>query len=80
MSGIHTFTIAAANYIPKVRVLFHSLRRWQPDWKLHFAVADAPPAASALASVEAACYSQVLQAGTPEDTAREWRNWQTRRT
>jgi hypothetical protein len=33
-----------------------------------------------LASVEAACYSQVLQAGTPEDTAREWRNWQTRRT
>lgn len=53
MSGIHVFTIAAANYIPKVRVLFRSLRRWQPDWKLHFAVADAPPAAGALASVEA---------------------------
>lgn len=53
MSGIHVFTIAAANYIPKVRVLFRSLRRWRPEWKLHLAVADTPPTTAALASVEA---------------------------
>ncbi|MGE3335311.1 MAG: hypothetical protein AB7I36_16825 [Rhodospirillaceae bacterium] len=42
MSETHVFTIAAANYLPKVRVLFQSLRRIHPDWRLHLALADEP--------------------------------------
>lgn len=47
MSATHVFTIAAANYLPKVRVLFRSIRQQQPDWKLHLALADAPRSALA---------------------------------
>lgn len=40
MSEIHVFTSAAFNYIPKVRILFNSLRKFHPEWKLHLALAD----------------------------------------
>lgn len=40
MSEIHVFTSAALNYIPKVRMLFQSLRRLHPEWRLHLALAD----------------------------------------
>ena len=40
MSRIHVFTSAAFNYIPKVRILFNSLRRYHPEWVLHLALAD----------------------------------------
>lgn len=40
MSEVHVFTSAAFNYIPKVRMLFQSLRRFHPEWKLHLALAD----------------------------------------
>lgn len=50
MRGIHLYTIAAGNYLPKVRVLFQSVRRWHPDWKLHLFVADRPLDPAALAS------------------------------
>jgi hypothetical protein len=40
MSDIHVFTSAAFNYIPKVRMLFQSLRRLHPEWRLHLALAD----------------------------------------
>jgi hypothetical protein len=40
MSEIHVFTSAAFNYIPKVRMLFQSLRRLHPEWRLHLALAD----------------------------------------
>lgn len=40
MSEIHVFTSAAFNYIPKVRILFSSLRKHHPDWKLHLLLAD----------------------------------------
>ncbi|GAA5234884.1 glycosyl transferase [Verticiella sediminum] len=40
MSDIHVFTSAAFNYIPKVRMLFNSLRELHPEWKLHLALAD----------------------------------------
>lgn len=53
MTRIHVFTSAAANYLPKVRVLFQTLRRFHPDWVMHLAVADAPPSAAALAAVGA---------------------------
>lgn len=40
---VQVFTSAALNYIPKVRMLFHSLRRHHPDWKLHLLLADQLP-------------------------------------
>ncbi|MCA3160299.1 MAG: glycosyl transferase [Burkholderiales bacterium] len=40
MSEIHVFTSSAFNYIPKVRMLFQSLRRLHPEWVLHLALAD----------------------------------------
>ncbi|MBU4609192.1 glycosyl transferase [Achromobacter sp. GG226] len=40
MSDIHVFTSAAFNYIPKVRMLFQSIRKHHPEWKLHLALAD----------------------------------------
>lgn len=40
MSEIHVFTSAAFNYIPKVRMLFSSLRKFHPEWRLHLVLAD----------------------------------------
>lgn len=40
MSKVHVFTSAAFNYIPKVRMLFKSLRQHHPEWQLHLALAD----------------------------------------
>lgn len=51
MSTIDVYTCAAANYLPKVRVLFESLRRHRPDWRLHLALADEPPPAAAFAKL-----------------------------
>ncbi|MFM8415218.1 MAG: glycosyl transferase [Planctomycetota bacterium] len=44
MSTIHVFTSAACNYVPKVRALVASIRRHQPDWRIHLALADEMPA------------------------------------
>jgi hypothetical protein len=43
MSTIHVFTSAACNYLPKVRTLVASLRRHQPDWRIHLGLADDVP-------------------------------------
>jgi len=40
MTDVHVFTSAAFNYIPKVRMLFQSLRKFHPEWTLHLALAD----------------------------------------
>jgi len=40
MKKVHVFTSAAFNYIPKVRMLFQSLRKYHPEWVLHLALAD----------------------------------------
>jgi hypothetical protein len=40
MAQTHVFTSAAFNYIPKVRMLFNSLRKYHPEWRLHLALAD----------------------------------------
>lgn len=37
---LHIFTSAACNYIPKVRMLFRSLRKYHPEAVLHLALAD----------------------------------------
>lgn len=42
-ASVHVFTSAAINYLPKVRMLFQSLRRHHPDWTLHLALADRRP-------------------------------------
>lgn len=39
----HIFTSAAANYLPKARVLASSVRKFHPDWKIHLVLCDAPP-------------------------------------
>ncbi|MFM5396192.1 glycosyltransferase [Aeromonas veronii] len=40
MSEVHVFTSAAFNYIPKVRMLFKSIREFHPEWTIHLALAD----------------------------------------
>jgi len=40
MSEVHVFTSAAFNYIPKVRMLFQSIRKYHPEWKIHLVLAD----------------------------------------
>jgi hypothetical protein len=40
MKKTHVFTSAAFNYIPKVRMLFQSLREHHPEFVLHLALAD----------------------------------------
>ena len=37
---IHVFTSAAYNYLPKVRVLFNSIRKTHPNWRLHLLLVD----------------------------------------
>lgn len=41
MAKLHIFTSAACNYIPKVRMLFNSLRQYHPEAVLHLILADA---------------------------------------
>ncbi|MFL6446312.1 MAG: glycosyltransferase [Bryobacteraceae bacterium] len=38
----HIFTSAAANYLPKARVLARSVRQIHPDWKIHLVLCDEP--------------------------------------
>lgn len=40
---VHVYTSAALNYVPKVRMLFRSLRQHHPQWQLHLLLADALP-------------------------------------
>lgn len=42
MKNIHVFTSSALNYLPKARMLFHSLRKHHPEFVLHLALADEP--------------------------------------
>jgi hypothetical protein len=66
----HVFTIAAANYLPKVRVLFRSLRQWQPTWRLHLAIADVPEFPVAPGDVLADEVHELHELGIPN-----WRPW-----
>jgi hypothetical protein len=43
MKKIHVFTSAACNYIPKVRVLVESIKKWHPEWVIHLALSDEVP-------------------------------------
>src|SRR5689334_8905153 len=39
----HIFTSAAANYVPKARVLASSIRKLHPEWKIHLVLCDERP-------------------------------------
>ena len=41
--ALHVFTSAAVNYLPKVRILCHSIRRYHPEAIIHLALADERP-------------------------------------
>lgn len=43
MKKIHAFTSAACNYVPKVRVLVKSIKKWHPEWVIHLALSDEIP-------------------------------------
>ncbi len=40
---LHVFTSAAVNYLPKVRILCRSIRRYHPEAVIHLALADERP-------------------------------------
>ncbi|OWT74946.1 MULTISPECIES: glycosyl transferase [unclassified Achromobacter] len=44
MKKIHVYTSAACNYIPKVRTLVRSIKKFHPDWVVHLALSDEVPA------------------------------------
>ncbi len=70
MNRIGVFTSAAANYLPKVRALFESLRRLRPDWRLHLALADAAPPAAVMAAAPLDELHLIEDLGIPD-----WRAW-----
>lgn len=70
MRRIHLYTIAAGNYLPKVRVLFESVRRKHPEWVLHLFVADRPRTLSALETVGADEVHHLPDLGIAD-----WKRW-----
>lgn len=42
MSRVHIFTSAAANYLPQVKTLFHSIEQHHPEWQRHLLLVDEP--------------------------------------
>ena len=40
MTDIHVYTSAAANYLPKVRVLFATLEEHHPEWRRHLVLVE----------------------------------------
>jgi hypothetical protein len=65
MKKVHVVTIAANNYLPKVRVLISSLRTHHPDWHLHLVVADARPPAEAILGLRVHEVHEVEKLGIP---------------
>jgi hypothetical protein len=50
MPNVHYFTSIAANYIPKARILARSIKRHDPDARIHVVLCDTVPAGFDLAS------------------------------
>jgi hypothetical protein len=70
MSGVHVFTSAACNYIPKARLLFAALRKHHPEWLLHLALGDEPHPEFRLADEPFDDIMPIAELGIPE-----WRGW-----
>ncbi|MCV6614922.1 MAG: hypothetical protein OIF35_08085 [Cellvibrionaceae bacterium] len=43
MSSVHTYTSITANYLPKARVLAHSVKKYSPDTQFHLLLSDDLP-------------------------------------
>ena len=69
-SEIHVFTSAALNYLPKVRLLFRSLREHHPEWKLHLALADELPPDLRLEHEPLDSIVSIAELGIPD-----WKGW-----
>ena len=67
---VHVFTSAALNYLPKVRILFESLRKHHPEWRLHLVLADT-------LDVDIDYSTEPLDSIVPIDQLDipEWRGW-----
>lgn len=68
--GLHIFTSAAVNYLPKVRMLCRSIRRHHPEAIVHLALADERPA---WLGTEGEPFDSILEMskiGIPD-----WRGW-----
>lgn len=67
---LHIFTSAACNYIPKVRMLFRSLREQHPEAVLHLALADER---TPLLDISKEPFDEVLTVADLDIP--EWRPW-----
>ena len=73
--GLHIFTSAAVNYLPKVRTLCRSIKRHHPEATVHFALADERPD---WLTTEGEPFDSILEMsriGIPE-----WRGWSFKHT
>src|SRR5262245_60154056 len=70
MRKIHVFTSSALNYIPKVRLLLDSLRRFHPEFRLHLALADRLPTEAEVAGETFDEVHPIAELGIPH-----WKAW-----
>jgi hypothetical protein len=68
--GLHIFTSAAVNYLPKVRTLCNSIRRLHPEAIVHLALADERPA---WLTTQGEPFDSILE--IPEIDIPQWRGW-----
>ncbi len=69
-SGLHVFTSAAVNYLPKVRILCRSLKRHHPEATIHLALADQRPDWLGAAGEPFDAILDIAELGIPD-----WRAW-----
>ena len=67
---LHAFTSAALNYLPKVRLLCNTLKRFHPEIQIHFALADELTAPINLTAEPFDYVIPIDQLGIPD--ARRW--------
>lgn len=67
---LHVFTSAAVNYLPKVRTLCESIRRFHPEAVIHLALADEKPAWLQVRDEPFDSVMEISALGIPN-----WRNW-----
>lgn len=73
--GLHIFTSAAVNYLPKVRMLCRSIKRFHPEATVHFALADERPDWLTTGGEPFDSVLEISRIGIPE-----WRGWTFRHT
>ncbi len=66
MKRLHIFTSAACNYVPKVRLLFESVRKFHPEAVLHLLLADELPPGLDLSGETLDVVTQAKDLGIPD--------------